>query len=294
MDGRQSRNAGRTNRPASDIFKEEDNIIAELVTPEKLDEDDNSMKYLCIVLDTEYDTSKIPFQYQLSLRHLYAINNRYDYVISSLPDSEYIQKLNLTARDGDQNSNNISSTKSNKTKQIELGLLISRSMRILTPGYYEAQEDRYSQNGTIYRVITATASYTNLFYTAWYPPITIEFFTNPNESAYKVTNYQDLILCKYQFTWTSIPNGYVNRKCKDDSKFLAISYVNGSSLFGFTFYSLDEMNIYAHATAPDLADQDFFFRRYWWKSRGILEISSCEQNKFIRKKVLKLGNIANF
>ncbi|CAG8664053.1 18508_t:CDS:2, partial [Racocetra persica] len=260
MDERQSRNVGRANRPASDAFKEEDNIIAELVTPENPDENNNSTKYLCIVLDIEYDTSKIPFQYQLSLRYLYAVNNRYDYVISSLPDRDYTQKSNLTARDVDQNSNNSSTTKSNRTKQIELGLLISRSTRILTPGYYEAQENRYSQNGTIYRVITATASYTSLFYAVLYPPITIEFLTNPNETTYKETSYQDLIYCKYQFTWTSILDGYVNRKCKDDSKFLAISYVNGSSLFGFTFYSLDEMNIYAHTTAPDIADQDFFFK----------------------------------
>ncbi|CAG8854327.1 19568_t:CDS:1, partial [Gigaspora margarita] len=46
---------------------------------------------------TEYDISKIPFQYQLSLRYLYATNERYDYVISSLPDHEFTLESNLTA-----------------------------------------------------------------------------------------------------------------------------------------------------------------------------------------------------
>ncbi|RIB11206.1 hypothetical protein C2G38_127855 [Gigaspora rosea] len=219
--------------------------------------------YFFVEMDvvTEYDTSKIPFQYQLSLRYLYAINNRYDYVISSLPDHEFTPNFNFTTRDLYQNSENNSTTKSKTTKQIELGLLISRPMRILTPGFYEAQEDRYLPNDTMNRVITATAYYTNWFYTIWDPPITIEFVINPNETAYNKTNYQNLIICKYQFSWTSNLNGYINRQCKNETEFLAISYVNGSSSFGFTFYSLDELNVYAYTTAPDFVNQDSFFKR---------------------------------
>ncbi|CAG8746543.1 8378_t:CDS:1, partial [Racocetra fulgida] len=155
---------------------------------------------------TEYDTSKIPFQYQLSLRYLYAINDRYDYVISKFPDHDFIQDSNFTTRDVYGVSNDNSTTNLNASNPIELGLLISRSLRILTPGFYEVQEDRYLPNGTTYRVITATASYTNLFYIAWAPPITIKFVTSDESS------YNDLISCEYQFIWTIILNGYVNRK----------------------------------------------------------------------------------
>ncbi|CAG8635842.1 23698_t:CDS:2, partial [Dentiscutata erythropus] len=161
---------------------------------------------------TEYDTTKIPFQYQLSLRNLYAINDRYDYVISSLPDHEFNQESNLTA----------------------------------------LQEDRYLPNGTMHRVITATAFYTNIFYVAWGPPITIKFVTSNQ------TTSDDLISCDYQFVWTVIVNGYVNRKCENESDFRTISYVKGSSLFGFAFYSLDEKEVYAYTTIPDLAVWDYF------------------------------------
>ncbi|CAG8493104.1 938_t:CDS:1 [Dentiscutata heterogama] len=287
MEERQSRNAGRTKRPLSDTFKEEDRIIAGLVTPENGQNDDikkNRKKYLfigcglfliiiiicCMIfyffvemdVVTEYDTSKIPFHYQLSLRYLYAINNRYDYIISSLPDHEFTPNINLTTRDVYQNSENNPTTKSKSTKQTELGLLISRPLRILTPGCYEVQENRYLPNNTMYRVITATARYTNWFYTVWDPPITIQFVINPNETVYNETSYQNLITCKYQFTWTSDLNGYVNRQCMNETEFLEVSYVNGSSPFGFTFYSLDELSVYAYTTAPNLVDQDFFFKRY--------------------------------
>ncbi|KAF0426413.1 hypothetical protein F8M41_006198 [Gigaspora margarita] len=150
---------------------------------------------------TEYDISKIPFQYQLSLRYLYATNER-----------------------------------------------------LLTPGFYKVQEDRYLPNGTMYRVITAAASYTTLLYTSWGPPITIKFVTSNQ------TTSNDLISCEYQFTWTFIVNGYVNRKCKDESEFSAVSYVNGSSSSGFTFYSMDENEIYAYTTIPDLTVENFFRR----------------------------------
>ncbi|KAF0431635.1 hypothetical protein F8M41_005373 [Gigaspora margarita] len=209
---------------------------------------------------TEYDTSKIPFQYQLSIRNLYAINNRYDYVISSIPDHEFTQESNLTVRDvypisnNNYTTNSNNSNNSNETNQIELGLLISRSLWLLTPGFYEVQEDRYLPNGTMYRVITATASYTNLLYVAWGPPITIQF-VNSNQT---ISN--DLISCEYQFTWTFIANGYVNRKCKNESKFNAISYVKGSSLFGLGFYSLNEKDLYAYTTIPNLAIWTFFKR----------------------------------
>ncbi|CAG8841350.1 40640_t:CDS:2, partial [Gigaspora margarita] len=196
---------------------------------------------------TEYDISKFPFQYQLSLRYLYATSNRYDYVISSLHDHEFTLVSNLTARDVYQTSNNNSTTdsnNSNETNQTELGLLISRSLRLLTPGFYEVQEE----------MITATASYTTLSYTSWGPPITIKFVTSNQ------TTSNDLISCEYQFTWTFIVNGYVNRKCKDESEFSAVSYVNGSSSSGFTFYSIDENEIYAYTTIPDLTVGNFFRR----------------------------------
>ncbi|CAG8571013.1 5613_t:CDS:2, partial [Cetraspora pellucida] len=197
---------------------------------------------------TEYDTSKIPFQYQLSLRYLYAINDRYDYVISSFPEHE----SNFATRDIYDVHDN-STTKLNATDHVELGLLISRSLRILTPGFYEVQEDRYLPNGTMHRVITATASYTSLIYVAWAPPITIKFVTS------KESTYNDLTSCEYQFIWTFILNGYVNRMCKNESRFRTISYVKGSSLFGFAFYNMNnESEVYAYTTIPDLAVWDFF------------------------------------
>ncbi|KAF0529173.1 hypothetical protein F8M41_012814 [Gigaspora margarita] len=201
---------------------------------------------------TEYDISKFPFQYQLSLRYLYATSNRYDYVISSLHDHEFTLVSNLNARDVYQTSNNNSTTdsnNSNETDQTELGFLISRSLRLLTPGFYEVQEDRYLPNGTMYRVITATASYTTLLYTSWGPPITIKFVTSNQ------TTSNDLISCEYQFTWTFIVN-----ECKYESEFSAVSYVNGSSSPGFTFYSMDENEIYAYTTIPDLTVGNFFRR----------------------------------
>ncbi|CAG8459357.1 6696_t:CDS:1 [Scutellospora calospora] len=301
MNERQSRIVSRTERPKSDCFNEEDKKIAELITPESeegqhlgiiyqdLDylesERNHSKKYLCIAClsvwlimtiicivvyynifsesnnVTEYDISKIPFQYQLSLRYLYSINYRYDYVISSLPDHEFAQQFNFTEHNVDQNSNNTFITTENK--QIELGILISRPLKILTPGYYEVQEDRCLPNGTMYRVITAIASFTRLFYLSWTQPMTIEFVNNLNEIDHNETHYQDLISCKYQFTWTFTLNGYVNRKCKNESEFLTISYVKGSSLFGFMFYNLDETKVYAHTTVPVSADRNLFFRRYY-------------------------------
>ncbi|CAG8832865.1 30023_t:CDS:2 [Gigaspora margarita] len=183
---------------------------------------------------TGYDTSNIPFQYQLRLKNFFAIDSQYNYVISSLSDHEFTQESNLTARD--VNHDNFT-TNSNATKQIELGLVISRPLRILTPAFYEVLEDRYLQNGTMYRVITANASYTNPLYTGWDPPITIQFVTSNQ------TTYNDLISCKYQFTWMISYVGYINRKCKDESEFRAVSYVKGSSWFGFTFSSLDDKEV---------------------------------------------------
>ncbi|CAG8673824.1 9286_t:CDS:2, partial [Scutellospora calospora] len=174
--------------------------------------------YLTADIVNEFDTSKIPFKYQLSLRNLYAINDRYDYIITSYP----VQESNITTLD----------------------------------------EDRYLPNGTIYRVVTAIA-YSTWFYIAWGPPVTIKFITTPTEIAYNETVYynnQDLITCEYEFSWTFILNGYVNRKCENESTFSVISYVKGSNLFGFTFYSYDEKKVYAHTTIPDLAVWDFFRR----------------------------------
>ncbi|RIB23322.1 hypothetical protein C2G38_2032845 [Gigaspora rosea] len=154
------------------------------------------------------------------------------FCIGCLPDHEFTLESNLTARDVYQTFNNNSTTNSsnsNETNQSELGLLISRSLRLLTPGFYEVQEDRYLPNGTMYRVITATASYTTLLYTSWGPPITIKLVTSNQ------TTSNDLISCEYQFTWTFLVNGYVNRKCKDESEFSAVSYVNGSSSSGLHF-----------------------------------------------------------
>ncbi|CAG8538715.1 15806_t:CDS:10 [Cetraspora pellucida] len=225
---------------------------------------------------TEYDTSKIPFQYQLSLRYLYAINDRYDYVISSFPEHE----SNFATRDVYDVHDN-STTNLNATEHVELGLLISRSLRILTPGFYEVQEDRYLPNGTMHRVITATASYTSLIYVAWAPPITIKFVTS-NEST-----YNDLTSCEYQFIWTFILNGYVNRRCKNESRFITISYVKGSSLFGFAFYNMNESEVYAYTTIPDLAVWDFFIRlHYETFIKNFIVKSSIKTNILKRRKVI--------
>ncbi|CAG8703532.1 hypothetical protein C2G38_2161231 [Gigaspora rosea] len=198
---------------------------------------------------TEYDTSNIPFQYQLRLKSLFAINSQYSYVISSLSDHEFTQESNLTARD--VNHDNFT-TNSNATEQIELGLLISRPLRFLTPAFYEVLEDRYLQNGTMYRVITATASYTIPLYTGWDPPITIQFVTSNQ------TTYDDLISCEYQFTWMI---GSVNRKCKNESEFRAVSYVSGSSWLGFTFSSLDDKKVYADITVPYFSIWNYYLKR---------------------------------
>ncbi|CAG8470785.1 13620_t:CDS:2, partial [Dentiscutata heterogama] len=52
------------------------------------------------------------------LRNLYADNERYDYVISSLPDHKFTQVPNDNSTTNSSNSNN-----SNETKQLELGPL---------------------------------------------------------------------------------------------------------------------------------------------------------------------------
>ncbi|KAF0411844.1 hypothetical protein F8M41_008175 [Gigaspora margarita] len=201
---------------------------------------------------TGYDTSNIPFQYQLRLKNFFAIDSQYNYVISSLSDHEFTQESNLSARD--VNHDNFT-TNSNATKQIELGLVISRPLRILTPAFYEVLEDRYLQNGTMYRVITANASYTNPLYTGWDPPITIQFVTSNQ------TTYNDLISCKYQFTWMISYVGYINRKCKDESEFRAVSYVKGSSWFGFTFSSLDDKEVYADISVPYFSVWNYYLNR---------------------------------
>lgn len=189
---------------------------------------------------SEIDISLIPHEYQLSHRYYYAVNSRYDYVLTSLSGTPIIY-INSTTKEIEE----IVSTNST----FEIALEVSKSWRLLTPGYYEVQEDRYLSNGSSYKVVTASASYTSWIYFAWGPPITIKFKVTDQLNPLDPLN---LTHCEYQFTWTWILNGYVNRKCPGEDDLTEISYVAGSSLFGFYFWDPSETKIYGYSTIPNL------------------------------------------
>ncbi|RHZ86409.1 hypothetical protein Glove_51g65 [Diversispora epigaea] len=189
---------------------------------------------------SETDISLIPYEYQLSHRYIYAVNNRYDYTLTSLSGTPMLY-INSTSKKIDE----IVSTNST----FELALEVSKSWKLLTPGYYEVQEDRYLSNGSSYKVVTASASYTSWIYFAWGPPITIKFKVTDQFNPLDPLN---LTQCEYQFTWTWIMNGYVNRKCPNEDDLTEISYVSGSNLFGFYFWDPDETIVYGYSTIPNL------------------------------------------
>ncbi|CAG8564400.1 11469_t:CDS:2 [Diversispora eburnea] len=189
---------------------------------------------------SETDISLIPYEYQLSHRHYYTVNSRYDYIITSLSGTPMLY-INSTSKEIEE----IVSTNST----FELALEVSKSWKLFTPAYYEVQEDRYLSDGSSYKVVTVSASYTSWIYFAWGPPITIKFKVTDQLNPLDPLN---LTQCEYQFTWTWIMNGYVNRKCPNEDDLTEISYVSGSSLFGFYFWNPDETIIYGYSTIPNL------------------------------------------
>ncbi|CAG8443183.1 14649_t:CDS:2 [Acaulospora morrowiae] len=209
-------------------------------------------------LVSENDISLIPYQYTLGHRYYYAVNYRYDYTLTSIPGTKKLYTNNSTSA---INISNTSSTSNDST--FELALEISRSLRILTPGYYEVQEDRYTADGSSYRVVTAIASYTSWFYIAWGPPITIKFSVTDRLNP---LDPQNLTHCEYQFTWTWILNGYVNRKCPGESDLTEVAYVSGSSLFGFYFWNPNETHVYANSTIPNLNPFGLYERNVYIES----------------------------
>ncbi|CAG8795167.1 9721_t:CDS:2, partial [Dentiscutata erythropus] len=190
---------------------------------------------------SETNVSSIPYQYNLRLKRLTSINNRYDYIIETIPANTSDPSL-----------------PQNSTQSVKLAELISRSFKLDTPGYYEVQEYKYVPNISNYtKYLTAIGKFEHWIYFGWGPPVIISF-TNSTPTS---DDPLGLKLCEYKLTWTFILNGYINRKCekKGEKDYVQVSFVKGASIyatsfFGFTFYSPDESIKFGHIDGIHLFD----------------------------------------
>src|SRR6266498_5675261 len=129
----------------------------------------------------EKDISKIPITYKLIYKRIYSINQRYDYVVEGIPD--------------DDNNNTL-------TKNLTLAEIISRSLVIIPPGWYEVQEFRYDANETlIKKVLTVNCNLDGWQLFSWTGPNVIMKFITHTPSD------KDLRDCEYKISWTLLFNG---------------------------------------------------------------------------------------
>ncbi|CAG8548855.1 10266_t:CDS:10, partial [Gigaspora margarita] len=192
---------------------------------------------------SETNVSSIPYQYNLRLKRPTQINKRYDYIIETIPANTSDPSLPL-----------------NSTQLVKLAELISRSLKLDTPGYYEVQEYKYVPNTSKYtKYLTVIGKFEHWISFGWGPPVIISF-TNSTPTS---DDPLELKLCEYKLTWTILLNGHISRKCqkKGEKDYVQVSYVKGESIFatsffGFKFYSPDQSSNFGHINGIHLFDMN--------------------------------------
>lgn len=212
------------------------------------------------------DISKLPKNYELSLKRLYSFNSRFDYVINGISTIDSLININNNSRQ--ENFNNNSST-TNTT--FVLAELISRSLIVIPPGWYEVQEFRYNTNGIFIRKVLTTKCHIEftLSYVWSAPDVIIQFTTYPlSNSTQELSLQESMKYCKWKISWTLIMNGYIHKLCPknlnisgssnnkiaslfDSQGYEKVAYFKGWELFGFTFLSLDSTINYGYTTVPN-------------------------------------------
>jgi hypothetical protein len=220
------------------------------------------------------DISRIPLNYELSLKRIYPFNYRFDYVINGT-----IFNNNIISKRENLNNNNSSITNVTSTSNITntnnnfvLAELISRSLIVIPPGWYEVQEFRYDKDGKfIHKVLTTECHIELALSSVWSAPdILIQFTTYPPLNlTKKLTLQESMKYCKWKITWTFIMNGYIHKLCPKNFKILnntenknkdlldsqgyeKVAYFKGWEYLGFTFLSLDSKINYGYTTTPNL------------------------------------------
>ncbi|RIA87462.1 hypothetical protein C1645_827737 [Glomus cerebriforme] len=213
------------------------------------------------------DISRIPLNYELSLKRLIPFNDRFDYVINRIPTNNERE-----------NFNNISTSvnKTNTTNHV-LAELISRSLIVIPPGWYEVQEFRYNTNGTFTHKVLTTKCHMEFTLSSVLsaPDVIIQFTTHPLLNLNHVQNLtlqESMKYCKWKITWTFIMNGYIHKLCPeiinsfnitdgiknkntslfDNQGYEKVAYFKGWEFFGFSFLSLDSKINYGYTTVPNI------------------------------------------
>lgn len=218
------------------------------------------------------DISRIPLNYELSLKRLYPFNYRFDYVIKGriFNNNEISKRENFN---NNSSSTNVTSTSNTtNTNNFVLAELISRSFIVIPPGWYEVQEFRYDKDGKlIHKVLTTECHIEFGFSSVWSAPdIIIQFTTYPPLNlTKKLTLQESMKYCKWKISWTIFMNGYIHKLCPnnlnllnipennntssfDNQGYEKVAYFKGFELLGFSFLSLDSKINYGYTTVPNL------------------------------------------
>ncbi|CAG8536542.1 7902_t:CDS:2 [Rhizophagus irregularis] len=209
-------------------------------SPSPYDDDDssknNGFPTICvIILIHDKDISRIPLNYELSLKRLIPFNSRFDYVIKG----KIFNKL------------------------------ISRSLIVIPAGWYEVQEFRYDKDGKFtHKVLTTLCHIEFGLSSLWSAPdVDIQFTTYPPLNlTKKLTLQESMKYCKWKISWTIIMNGYIHKLCPknlnitennntgsfDSQDYEKVAYFKGFEFFGFTFLSLDSKINYGYTTIPNI------------------------------------------
>ncbi|GBB93942.1 hypothetical protein RclHR1_02260007 [Rhizophagus clarus] len=224
---------------------------------------------------TDKDISRIPLNYELSLKRIFSFNYRYDFVIkgriyNNNEDKFISKKENFNNNSSSTNVTSITNTIN--TNNFVLAELISRSFIVIPPGWYEVQEFRYDRDGKFTRKVLTTECHIEFgLSTIWSAPDVIIQFTTfpPLNLTEKLTLQESMKYCKWKITWTVIMNGYIHKLCpknlnilnntvnKDKSLFDSqgyekVAYFRGWEFFGFSFLSLDSKINYGYTTVPNI------------------------------------------
>ncbi|CAB4485019.1 hypothetical protein RhiirA5_396313 [Rhizophagus irregularis] len=215
------------------------------------------------------DISRIPLNYELSLKRLIPFNSRFDYVIKG----KIFNSNEISKRDNVNNnssSTNVTSTSNTtNTNNFVLAELISRSLIVIPAGWYEVQEFRYDKDGKFtHKVLTTLCHIEFGLSSLWSAPdVDIQFTTYPPLNlTKKLTLQESMKYCKWKISWTIIMNGYIHKLCPknlnitennntgsfDSQDYEKVAYFKGFEFFGFTFLSLDSKINYGYTTIPNI------------------------------------------
>ncbi|CAB5378751.1 unnamed protein product [Rhizophagus irregularis] len=230
-------------------------------------DDDDSSKNNGVIHDK--DISRIPLNYELSLKRLIPFNSRFDYVIKgkNFNSNEISKRDNVN---NNSSSTNVTSTSNTtNTNNFVLAELISRSLIVIPAGWYEVQEFRYDKDSKFtHKVLTTLCHIEFGLSSLWSAPdVDIQFTTYPPLNlTKKLTLQESMKYCKWKISWTIIMNGYIHKLCPknlnitennntgsfDSQDYEKVAYFKGFEFFGFTFLSLDSKINYGYTTIPNI------------------------------------------